>query len=83
MWARRCSIEIAALVGAATALVGYETFVVSAAIYLAATESAVNSLTWLGFGVGFALLVVLVGAFCGLIGGTLAHPVVIIRSIRR
>jgi hypothetical protein len=82
-WARRCSIEIAALVGAATALAGYETFVVSAAIYLAATESAVNSLTWLGFGVGFALLVALVGAFCGLIGGTLAHPAKIIRSICR
>jgi hypothetical protein len=82
-WARHRSIEIGALVGAVTALVGYESFVVSAALYLAATESAVNSLTWLGFGVGFALLVALVGAFCGLIGGTLAHPVVIIRSIRR
>ena len=82
-WARHRSIEIGALVGAVTALVGYESFVVSAALYLATTESAVNSLTWLGFGVGFALLVALVGAFCGLIGGTLAHPAVTIRSIRR
>ncbi len=82
-WARRSSIEIAVLVGAVTALVGYETFVTSAALYLAATESAVNSMTWLGFGVGFALLVALVGAFCGLIGGTLAHPAATIRTIRR
>jgi hypothetical protein len=77
-WARHRSIEIGALVGAVTALVGYESFVLAAALYLAATESGVNSLTWLGFGVGFALLVALVGAFCGLIGGTLAHPAVII-----
>jgi hypothetical protein len=82
-WARRSSIEIAVLVGAVTALVGYEIFVMSAAVYMAATESAVNSLTWLGFGVGFALLVALVGAFCGLIGGTLAHSAATIPSIRR
>jgi hypothetical protein len=50
---------------------------------MAATESAVNSLTWLGFGVGFTWLVALVGAFCGLIGGTLAHPAATLPSIRR
>jgi hypothetical protein len=82
-WARRGRVETAALVGAVTSLVGFEIFVMSSAIYIAATQSALNSLTWLGFGAEFALLVALVGAFCGLIGGTLAHPAAIIRLVRR
>jgi hypothetical protein len=81
-WGRTGRVETAALVGAITAFAGFEIFVTSMAILVAATESALNALTWLGFGVLFALLVALVGAICGLIGGTLAHPATIIRSVR-
>ncbi len=82
-WGRRGRVETAALVGAVTAFTGFEIYVISMAILIAATESGLNALTWLGFGLGFALLVALVGAFCGLIGGTLAHPAAILRSIHR
>jgi hypothetical protein len=73
----------AALVSAVTALVGFEIVVVAMAAYAAVTEFALKSLTWLVFGLGFALTIGLVGAICGLIGGSLAHPTAMIRSMRR
>jgi hypothetical protein len=70
-------------VGAVTALLGFEIVSLATAVYTAATESLLKSVLWLLTGLGFAIVVGLVGAICGLIGGALAHPTSIIRSLRR
>ena len=67
-------METAALVGAVTALVGFEIVTLLTAIETAATETGVNAAVWLVFGLVYATMVALVGAFCGLAGGTLARP---------
>jgi hypothetical protein len=82
-WGRKRSVRTAALVAAVTALVGFELVTVLTAIQAAATDSASKSVLWLFFGLGFATTVALVGAFCGLAGGSLAHPISTIGSIRR
>jgi uncharacterized membrane protein len=61
-------------VGAVTALVGFEIVTLLTAIETAATETGVNAAVWLVFGLVYATMVALVGAFCGLAGGTLARP---------
>jgi cell division protein FtsX len=71
------------LLGAVTALVGFEIVTLLTAIRAAATDSASTSVLWLVFGLGFSATVALVGAFCGLAGGTVAHPTSILRSMRR
>jgi hypothetical protein len=80
-WGRRRTVETAALVGAVTALVGFEIVTLLTAIETAATETGVNAAVWLVFGLVYATMVALVGAFCGLAGGTLARPSSIIRSL--
>jgi hypothetical protein len=82
-WARSRTVGTAALVGAVTALVGFELVTLATAVYTAVTEFALKSVAWLVFGLGYALLVGFVGAICGLIGGALARPTAIIRALGR
>lgn len=82
-WGRSRSVRTAALVAAVTALLGFEFVTVLTAIRAAATHSASKSVLWLLFGLGYAAMVALVGAFCGLAGGSLTHPISTIRSMRR
>jgi hypothetical protein len=62
---------------------GFEIVVLVTAVYAAVTEFALKSALWLVFGLGFAFVVGLVGAISGWVGGALAHPTSIIRSLRR
>lgn len=81
-WARRRTAPIAAAVGAVTALVGFEIVTIGTAVYTVVTESALNAVVWLGFGVAYVLPVGLVGALSGLIGALAAHPICSIRAVR-
>lgn len=81
-WARRARIETAAMMGAVTALVGFEVVVLLTAIQDAATDAVPKSVLWLFAGLLFAPTVALVGAFSGLVGGALAHPTTIIQTLR-
>jgi hypothetical protein len=82
-WVRSRTVLTAALVGAVTALVGFEIVLFDTAVYTAVTEFALKSVVWLGFGLAYALVVGLVGAAFGLAGGAVVHPASIIRSVRR
>ncbi len=82
-WARRRRAPIAAAVGAVTALVGFEIVTIGTAVYTVVTESALNAVVWLGFGVAYALPVGFVGAVAGLTGALAAHPVASVRALRR
>ena len=82
-WARRTRIETAALMGAVTALTGFEIGIVLTAVQAAATDTAVQPAVWLLAGLLFSPTVVLVGAFGGLVGGALAHPASFIQTLRR
>ena len=81
-WARRAKLQTAALMGAVTALVAFEFVVLLTAIQAIATDAVPNSVLWLLAGLIFAPTVVLVGAFCGLVGGALTHPSAIIQTMR-
>lgn len=81
-WARRARIETAAMMGAVTALVGFEIVVVLTAMLDVAMGATPKSVLWLVSGLLFAPTVGLVGAFCGLVGGALAHPTSIISTLR-
>jgi hypothetical protein len=82
-WARKARLETAALVGAVTALVGFELVVLVTAMQAVATDAAPKSVLWLLAGLMFAPTVTLVGAFCGFVGGALAHPNAIIQNMGR
>jgi hypothetical protein len=60
-WARSRTVETAALVGAVTALLGFEIVVLAVAVYAGVTEFALKSVAWLVFGLGFVLVVGLAG----------------------
>jgi hypothetical protein len=79
----RGDVETAALVGAATALVGFAIVVLAAAVYAATTEFALTSLTWVVFRLGAGCTVAMVGALCALVGAAVAYPTVFFRSMRR
>lgn len=86
-WGRTRNIQTAALMGAATALIGFELTCVATAVYASLTASSSYGgfavAIWLMFGLAWVLPVGFVGALSGLLGGVLAHPVSFIRSLRR
>lgn len=78
--ARGRTVSVGALVGAVTAVLGFEIVVLGTAVYVAATESWLKAALYLGFGLGYVIPVAVVGTVCGLAGGALAHPKAIISS---
>jgi hypothetical protein len=74
-WARRTrTTGTAALMGGVTAVLGFEVVILLTATQATITDTAGKSLLWLFAGLLFATPVFLLGAFCGLVGGALAHP---------
>jgi hypothetical protein len=72
---RRDGLDAGMVAGAATAVSGYAIVTVVTICYTALTQPWPQSLLWVVLGLVFALLPVLVGAFCGLLGGAVGKYV--------
>jgi hypothetical protein len=77
--ARKRSVEVGALVGAVTAVLGFVIVSLTMIVYAAGTEPWLKPVAYILYSLMFLMPAVIVGATCGLLGGTLAH-VNIVRS---
>jgi FtsH-binding integral membrane protein len=77
--ARKRSVEVGALVGAVTAVLGFVIVSLTMIVYAAGTQPWLEPVAYLLFSLTFLIPAAFVGGSCGLVGGTLAH-VNIVRS---
>lgn len=75
--ARNRSVEVGALMGAVTAVLGFVTVSLTMIAYAAGTEPWLKPVAYILFSLTFLIPAAFVGATCGLVGGTLAHSSIV------